>query len=267
MSKVFVSYKRDDKDKVFPIVEKLEKVLGVSCWVDLTGIDGDKQFTSVIIKAIRKCELFMFMYSKAHEQIIDFEYDYTVRELNFAHELRKRIVFIEVEDTTLPDWFIFNFPQRQVTQANDNRAMDKLVRDIRKWLNLPQQNLSPSHSEKTTDKVSIPTENSSHPQTEITAADKPHPLAIDLGLPSGTKWASCNVGASKLEEYGSYFAWGEAEEKKIYNEKTYAHKVGLLIKSFRDLRGDIAGTKYDVAHMKWGDNWRMPTVDQIKELL
>ena len=49
------------------------------------------------------------MYSKAHEEIIDTENDYTVRELCFAHELRKRIVFIEIEVSNLPYWFIFKF--------------------------------------------------------------------------------------------------------------------------------------------------------------
>ena len=92
-----------------------------------------------------------------------------------------------------------------------------------------------------------------------------HPQVIDLGL--SVKWASCNLGATKPEEYGDYFAWGETEEKKIYNEKTYVHNVGRLIKSYRNLGGDIAGTQYDVAHVKWGDNWRMPTIEQIKELL
>ncbi|MBO4314551.1 MAG: hypothetical protein J5867_01100, partial [Prevotella sp.] len=46
---------------------------------------------------------------------------------------------------------------------------------------------------------------------------------IDLGLPSGTKWASYNVGASKPEEYGGYYAWGETEEKEVYNQDTYKY--------------------------------------------
>ena len=45
-----------------------------------------------------------------------------------------------------------------------------------------------------------------------------HPHLIDLGLPSGTKWACCNVGADKPEAYGGYYAWGEAEEKGEYRE-------------------------------------------------
>ena len=90
--------------------------------------------------------------------------------------------------------------------------------------------------------------------------------AIDLGLPSGTKWASCNVGATKPEEYGGYYAWGETVEKECYDWSTYAH-CDADEDSCHDLGNDIAGTQYDVAHMKWGRNWRMPTLDQFNELL
>ena len=88
--------------------------------------------------------------------------------------------------------------------------------------------------------------------------------AIDLGLPSGTKWASCNVGATKPEEYGGYFAWGETEEKEVYNESTYKYyQNGEWV----NLGSDISGTEYDVAHVKWGGNWCMPTLDDINELI
>ena len=46
---------------------------------------------------------------------------------------------------------------------------------------------------------------------------------IDLGLPSGTLWATCNLGASKPEDYGSYFAWGETHTKDLYDWDTYKH--------------------------------------------
>ena len=88
--------------------------------------------------------------------------------------------------------------------------------------------------------------------------------AIDLDLPSGTKWASCNVGATKPEEYGGYYAWGETEEKEVYDESTYKYyQNGKYV----NIGSDISGTKYDVAHVKWGGNWCMPTLDDIKELL
>lgn len=88
--------------------------------------------------------------------------------------------------------------------------------------------------------------------------------AIDLGLPSGTKWASWNVGATKPEEYGDYYAWGETEEKWDYTFTPYTLRNNSEI-TF--IGYDIAGTEYDVAHVKWGGSWKMPTVNQIEELL
>ncbi|MBO4315766.1 MAG: hypothetical protein J5867_07385 [Prevotella sp.] len=87
---------------------------------------------------------------------------------------------------------------------------------------------------------------------------------IDLGLPSGTKWASCNVGATKPQEWGGYYAWGETEVKLIYTENTYKYYQNG---KFVSLGSDISGTEYDVAHVKWGGKWVMPTLDDIKELL
>ena len=54
----------------------------------------------------------------------------------------------------------------------------------------------------------------------LTCPDNNHPHIIDLGLPSGTKWACCNVGASIPEGYGYYYAWGETETKDHYDWNT-----------------------------------------------
>ena len=96
--------------------------------------------------------------------------------------------------------------------------------------------------------------------------DDNHPHAIDLGLPSGTKWACCNVGADKPEAYGGYYAWGETEEKSTYDWSTYIHCDGSA-GTCHDLGSDIAGTQYDVAHVKWGGSWMIPSLDQITELV
>ncbi len=90
------------------------------------------------------------------------------------------------------------------------------------------------------------------------------PVAVDLGLPSGTKWANMNVGATAPEEYGGYYAWGETEEKDYYDESTYAYYQDG---NYVNIGDDIAGTEYDVAHVKWGGDWVMPTSDQVQELL
>ena len=82
---------------------------------------------------------------------------------------------------------------------------------------------------------------------------------VDLGLPSGIKWATCNVGASAPEEYGGYYAWGEIEKKEIYSEDnsvTYG-------KHMNDISGDPS---YDVAHAKWDNCWRIPTLVEFEEL-
>ncbi len=94
--------------------------------------------------------------------------------------------------------------------------------------------------------------------------DGNHPHLIDLGLPSGTKWACCNVGASKPEASGGYYAWGETEESAAYNADTYLYynsKNGWI-----HIGDDISGTEYDVARAKWGVPWRMPSLDEMKEL-
>lgn len=82
---------------------------------------------------------------------------------------------------------------------------------------------------------------------------------VDLGLPSGLKWATCNVGASSPEDYGDYYAWGEILPKSKYMEEnslTYGKDIG-----------NISGnSKYDVARAQWGSSWRLPTLAEIKEL-
>ena len=84
--------------------------------------------------------------------------------------------------------------------------------------------------------------------------------AVDLGLPSGNKWASCNLGASAPEERGDYFAWGEIETKVNYSE--FNSKT-------RDKRiRRIAGNGiYDAASAKLGAGWQMPTKDDFEELI
>ncbi|MBR6187549.1 MAG: hypothetical protein IKQ59_01135 [Prevotella sp.] len=94
--------------------------------------------------------------------------------------------------------------------------------------------------------------------------DGNHPHIIDLGLPSGTKWACCNVGASKPEEYGGYYAWGETKTKEVYTGDTYQYYQNG---SYVNIGSDIAGTEYDAATANWKAPWRMPTIDQCRELL
>lgn len=103
--------------------------------------------------------------------------------------------------------------------------------------------------------------------------DSNHPHAIDLGLPSGTKWACCNVGASKPEGYGGYYAWGETSEKSSYsldNYKWYDNSKKEYTKYFRhDLGNHTISTdpldfSDDAAYVNWGSSWCMP--DELNQL-
>lgn len=101
---------------------------------------------------------------------------------------------------------------------------------------------------------------------EPTCSAGSHPHAVDLGLPSGTKWACCNVGGFSPISYGRYYAWGETADKSSYEWSTYLHCDGSY-QTCHDLGSDIAGTEYDVAHVLWGGFWVMPSQEQIEELL
>ena len=95
--------------------------------------------------------------------------------------------------------------------------------------------------------------------------DDNHPHMIDLGLPSGTLWACCNVGATKPEEYGYYYAWGETWVKYEYTWSTY--KYGDSSQNVTNIGSDIAFTSYDVATENWKNPWGMPTDEQRLELI
>ena len=106
----------------------------------------------------------------------------------------------------------------------------------------------------------------------LACPDNEHPHAIDLGLPSGTKWACCNVGASSPEQYGDYFAWGEIQPKSKYGWDNYAYwhddneDEVVDNNELTNIGSDIAGTDYDAATANWGSPWCMPTLEQIREL-
>ena len=108
-------------------------------------------------------------------------------------------------------------------------------------------------------------------KTLWTCPDENHPHAIDLGLPSGTKWACCDVGSFSPNENGNLYAWGETEEKSTYTWKNYIYNIGKdyepIGKDFLYIGSNISGTQYDVAHVKWGGQWRMPTVYDFIELV
>jgi hypothetical protein len=127
----------------------------------------------------------------------------------------------------------------------------------------PKKTSSPSQDE------SGPNSNSGKKSATNFCPNNKHPHAIDLDLPSGTKWACCNVGASIPEEYGGFYAFGETKEKKSYFKQNYKYHDGSGSDCFCYTKNfwNVCGTDLDAAHVNWGDNWQMPTNSQIKELI
>lgn len=101
---------------------------------------------------------------------------------------------------------------------------------------------------------------------------------IDLGLPSGTLWATCNLGSATPEGFGDYYAWGETSPKPTYDWNTYQHCNGYsnqLTKycntasygynGFTDQLSELLPVD-DAATVHWGEGWRMPTKTEWDEL-
>lgn len=101
---------------------------------------------------------------------------------------------------------------------------------------------------------------------------------VDLGLTSGTLWATCNVGAETPEGYGSYFAWGETRSKAVFDWDTYKYSNGSMdsLTKYCNKPGSgyhgftdkliVLETEDDAAKAKWGGEWRTPTAEEWMEL-
>ncbi len=99
---------------------------------------------------------------------------------------------------------------------------------------------------------------------------------VDMGLPSGIKWATCNVGADNSAQTGSLFAWGEVSAKDSESNPPYSFKnftTGKYLKYVTESRfGDIDNLfvlepQDDAAHVQWGGDWRMPSQADVQELI
>lgn len=87
---------------------------------------------------------------------------------------------------------------------------------------------------------------------------------VDLGL--SVYWCSCNVGAEAPEEYGDYYAWGETKPKSQYSKDNYSY-YDANTTQYIDIGEDISGTEYDAATVNLGKDWRMPTKEEMQELI
>lgn len=130
MHKIFISYSRHDKDKVFKIKEEIEGLIGKeSCWIDLTGIESDKQFIDVIIDAIDQADIFLFMYSKYSDSS-----EWTRKEVEYAKSENKKIVFIKIDKVPLSKYYRFQFGGHDIIDIFDGDQKRKLLFNLLNWV-------------------------------------------------------------------------------------------------------------------------------------
>ena len=106
-------------------------------------------------------------------------------------------------------------------------------------------------------------------QPDISALLQRPNVKFDMGEVG--KWSCCNVGAVGPWDYGDYYAWGETEMKSRYAWETYKYCSPPYdddgVPTCHNIGSDIAWTEYDVAHVKWGGNWHLPSRDQVRALV
>lgn len=139
MHKIFISYSRKDYSSVVKLKDEIDLLLGKGvCWMDLTGIESDSQFVEVIINAINKSDIFLFMHSKSSEQS-----DWTRKEVMYANGKGKRLVFVKIDNTPLSDYFAFQFAGHDIINLNDKKQKQKLLKDLAGWCGARQNTPPP----------------------------------------------------------------------------------------------------------------------------
>ena len=192
---------------------------------------------------------------------------YDVSTGQFSYE--SKAVARSITSSSYSDYIYFsdfaNPSARQLSVTNAGStytlsiSQEALPQATSGWLNVPTSSSHTGWTKEGGDEPDTP-ENGSH-------------AYVDLGL--SVKWATCNVGAGNPEDYGDYYAWGETETKSDYSWSTYKWCNGSSETMTKYCTYSDYGTvdyktqldlSDDVAHVKWGGNWRMPTNDEFTEL-
>ena len=130
-NRIFVSYSRKDKKKVYPLVKKIEHALGVPCWIDTSGIMSSDRFIGEIRKAIDASEVILYMYSDNAGKS-----SWTMKEINYAHSKGKRIVPIVLEGNSMQGDYALMFADINFVPISQEGQEAKLLKDLVKMLEI-----------------------------------------------------------------------------------------------------------------------------------
>lgn len=276
MAQIFISYKRTDRDKVFPLVKSIENELGCKCWVDLDGIESSMQFASVICRAIDNAEVVLFMYSAVHLSI-DYENDWTVKELDYAQQKSKRVVLVRLDGAPLDNIFLMNYGSKNNIDSRDPLQFEKLLNDLRSWLQLPQ------HKSTLQPEVMCPCGSGKlfkdcHGRSAV---------APIVSQPVERTWKVgdyYNVDGRKgvvfwvdeTGKHGKIVSMDQTELRWCTDDEYNKKLTGIATDSSNGLNNlrsimKIAGWKDKYPAFAWcadhGDGWYLPAIEELKELL
>ena len=252
---VFISYSSKNQKVVEAMCAYLEQHK-VRCFVAYRDIPKGVVWAKAIVEALDESKMMVVVFSEEFNMS-----DQVDREIELASEDKKPILTFRISNTMFKGAKKYYLKNINWIDAfpNPENLFDSLLDNVAKLIGF-------SLSEK---------ERQERGYKPIQDNNKQYPKIIngheyvDLGLPSGLKWATCNVGANKPEDYGDYFAWGETERKTEYLKENSLSR-GSRSKLRR--RGLIDGnnrltSSYDAARANWGGSWRMPTKDEMQELV
>ncbi len=241
---VFISYSSVDQKIAEGVCAYLEQH-GIRCFVAYRDIPRGVVWAAAIVDALENARMMLVLFSRHFNESRQVD-----REIELAAEQDIPILTFRLSDAAFTGAKKYYLKNLNWIDAfpNPEQCFGSLKNNVCLLLNIPSDGA----------KVSI------QQTADRNIKEAAQYKKVDLGL--SVCWAEHNVGASSPEEYGDYFAWGETEPKSEYMAETYKY-YDKTKKTYIDIGKDISGTKYDVARAQWGGNWRMPRLEEIKELI
>lgn len=244
---VFISYSRKDTPVADLICKAFDKA-GITYFIDRQGIAGGLEFPAVLAQAIRESKVFLFLASKN-----SYESKFTQSEVIYAFNKKTKhdIIPYIIDDSEFPEDLAFTFSAINWRTLKHHPIDPVLVSDILSKL--------PPKEIKYVDINACPA---------MTGIEDGHEW-VDLGL--SVKWATCNIGASRPEEEGDFFAWGEVWPKDVYTGDNYKYFKITFLGKLKILKYNDDNKRLelcdDAAYVNWGKNWRIPTNEEFDELI
>ena len=265
---VFISYSRKDTAIADKICKTFDSV-GITYFIDRQGIGGGFEFPEVLANAILDSKIVLYLASEN-----SYKSKFTNSELTFAFNEKPKnsILPYIIDGSNMPPALRFVFSSINWRTKESHPIETVLLKDILLLLGkseaeiktllqnivkdeeLERKHKAEEQKRKEAERIRIEEERKKEEARNLNNHNG-HEF-VDLGLPSGLKWATCNVGATKPEEYGDYFAWGEIKPKQRYDDDNYTYKSNP----------ETLPLSADAANVNWGGKWRMPTRAEQDEL-